>query len=132
VTTVAKKDEPKNGKNGEAQEKPAPPVPSRLRKMRLAELRAEAQRRGLEIQYTPKTYRRDYIAAIQEHRPGEGTMAEKKSGVTYQVHRGFARGGKWFSPQNTDEVKKLSDADRDDLIQRGFISEQDATTKEKG
>jgi hypothetical protein len=45
--------------------------------------------------------------------------------ISYTVLRGFAREGKWYTRQNAHEVKSLPKADRDDLIERGYIAEQD-------
>jgi hypothetical protein len=119
---------PESKPKGDKKAEPDAPAPARLRKMRLAELRAEARRRGLDIQYTPKTYRRDYIAAILSPKEEGSRMAAR----TYTLNHSFARGGKFFTRDNVSEISDLPAADRQALIERGFITEHDAPAKRGG
>lgn len=43
--------------------------------------------------------------------------------LRYEVRHSFARGDKYFTRDNADDVKSLPRADRDELISRGYIAE---------
>jgi hypothetical protein len=117
---MAKEEKP-NGKPDppEKAKAPEPVIPSRLKKMRLAELRAEAAQRGLDIKYTPKTYRRDYIAAILSPPTQGAAMAKKKeSAPKYRVARAFAHEGVYYT---NDNIHKLDPKVAAARASRGYL-----------